>query len=366
MNKNSKIYVAGHTGLVGSALLRRLDAYGYTKIVTRTFDELDLRNQQAVNSFFTLEKPDVVFIAAAKVGGILANDTYKAQFIYDNLMIATNLIHASYKFGINKLLNLGSSCIYPKHAPQPMKEEYLLSGSLEPTNEPYAIAKIAAIKLCSSYNQEYGTNFISIMPTNLYGQNDNFNLETAHVLPALLRKFHLAKLLQERNFAALRLDLQRYPIGYGLDEKIDLADCMSIEQTLAQIGITEQVVTVWGSGQPHREFLHVDGLSCAAVFLMENYSAQQIGEYINVGTGTDIQIKELADHIKKFVGFTGKINYDETKPDGAPRKLLDVTRLEKLSWKSRIDLQEGLTRTYTWYTNSLRTNHEQCHVEQYF
>lgn len=307
MDNAAKIYVAGHRGLVGSALIRKLESDGYRNLVVRTSRELDLRNQAAVDAFFQKERPEYVFLAAAKVGGILANNTYKAEFIYDNIMIAANVIHASYKAGVKKLLNLGSSCIYPKLAPQPMKEEYLLTGLLEPTNEPYAIAKIAAIKLCRYYNEQYGTNYLSVMPTNLYGPNDNFDLETSHVLPALIRKFHEAK----------------------------------------QTGAPS--VTLWGSGEPYREFLYVDDLADACVFLMQRHDAKEIGEFINIGTGTDIRIRDLAVMIKDIVGFQGEIVQDRTKPDGTPKKLLDVSRLRALEWEPRIDLVDGIKFTFDFY-----------------
>ena len=307
MNKAAKIYIAGHAGMVGSALMRRLHAEGYSNIVTKSFDQLDLRNQQAVESFFEREKPEYVFLAAAKVGGIMANSTYKAEFVYDNLMIATNVIHAAYKHGVKKLLNFGSSCIYPKHAAQPIKEEYLLSGPLEPTNEPYAIAKIAAIKLCRFYNEQYGTNFISLMPTNLYGPHDNFDLETSHVLPALLRKFHTAKLQHHKE------------------------------------------VVLWGSGTPRREFLHVDDVARAAFFVMKNCNYADVGECVNVGSGIDSTIHDLALLIKQTVGFEGDIVYDASKPDGTPRKLLDVSRINNVGWHALIELGDGITHTYAWY-----------------
>ena len=307
MNKNTKIYVAGHQGLVGSALVRELANQGYLNIITKTFQELDLRNQQQTLDFFAKEKPDYVFLAAAKVGGIHANNTYKAEFIYDNLMIASNVIHAAYKYNVKKLLNLGSSCIYPKHASQPLKEEYLLTGPLEPTNESYAIAKIAAIKLCRYYNEQYGTNFISVMPTNLYGPNDNFNLETSHVLPALLRKFHDAKVKNEDS------------------------------------------VTLWGTGKPYREFMYVEDMAQACIFLMQKYNAKEVGEFVNIGTGQDVTIKELAKLIKNIIGFTGKIIFDNSKSDGTPRKLLDVSSIHQLGWKHTVNLVEGLQKTYSWY-----------------
>jgi GDP-L-fucose synthase len=309
MNKNSKIYIAGHRGLVGSALLRKLQEQGFSKFVTKTSKELDLRRQSEVEAFFAAEKPEYVFLSAAKVGGILANSTYKAEFIYDNIMIASNVINSSYKFGVKKLLNLGSSCIYPKFAPQPMKEEHLLTGILEPTNEPYAIAKIAAIKLCRYYNDQYNTNFISVMPTNLYGPNDNFDLETSHVLPALIRRFHEAKVTMQ------------------------------------------PAVILWGTGKPYREFLYVDDLADACVFLMDKYNYKEIGEFINIGTGKDVTIKELAELVKGIVGYKGDIRYDPTKPDGTAKKLLDVSRLQSLGWNSKASLKEGIRKTYEFFVD---------------
>ncbi len=307
MDKNSKIYIAGHRGMVGSAIKRKLESKGYPNLIYRTHSELDLTDQQQVNRFFEEEKPEYVFLAAAKVGGILSNSKYPADFIYQNLMIESNVIHAAYKYGVEKLLFLGSSCIYPKFAPQPMKEEYLLTGELEETNEAYAVAKIAGIRLCKHYNQQYGTNFMSVMPTNLYGQNDNFDLETSHVMPALIRKFHGAK------------------INYNAE------------------------VTIWGTGSPKREFLHVDDMADACIYLMENYNASNIGEFVNIGVGKDITIRELAEMIQDIVGYEGKIIYDTSKPDGTPQKLLDVSRLNELGWKASIPLKEGIAQTYEWY-----------------
>ncbi len=310
MEKDSKIYIAGHRGLVGSALVRTLAERGYTRLVTRTSAELDLRRQAAVEAFFAEEKPQYVFLAAAKVGGIQANNTYKAEFIFDNIMIAANVINAARTTGVKKLLNLGSSCIYPKFAPQPMKEEHLLTGLLEPTNEPYAVAKIAAIKLCRYYNEQYGTNFLSVMPTNLYGPHDNFDLETSHVLPALIRKFHEAKVSGRKS------------------------------------------VVLWGTVTPCREFLYVDDLAEACVFLMETMDYKDIGEFINIGTGKDVTIRELADLIQKSVGYEGEIHHDLTKPDGTPKKLLDVSRVQRLGWTAKTGLEEGLRKTYEFYTGA--------------
>ncbi|MEI6949512.1 GDP-L-fucose synthase [Paraflavisolibacter sp. H34] len=302
MKKNEKIYIAGHRGMVGSALLRKLEGLGYTNFVLRTSAELDLRDQVAVAAFFAEEQPDYVFLAAAKVGGIVANNTYRGEFLYDNLMIQNNIIHQAYVSGVKKLMFLGSSCIYPKLAPQPLKEEYLLTGPLEPTNEPYAIAKIAGIKLCDAYRSQYGCDFISVMPTNLYGPNDNYDLNNSHVLPALLRKFQEAK-----------------------------------EQHHDQ-------VVVWGSGTPLREFLHADDLADACCFLMERYS--EPGP-INIGVGEDISIKELAFLVSNIVGYEGTIVFDTSKPDGTPRKLMDVSKLHALGWKAAIPLEEGIRRVYT-------------------
>ncbi len=307
MEKQSKIYIAGESGLVGSAIIRKLKAEGYTNLVFTPFPEYDLRNQKQVSDFFEREKPAYVFLAAAKVGGILANSTYPAEFIYDNLMIAANVIHASHQNHVKKLLNLGSSCIYPKLAPQPLKEEYLLTAPLEPTNEPYAIAKITAIKLCAFYNKQYGTDFLSVMPTNLYGPGDNFDLKGSHVLPALIRKFHEAK----------------------------------------QAGAEEAVV--WGTGRVRREFLYSDDLADAVVYLIRNKSASEIGEFVNIGVGKDLTISELAETVRKVVGFEGKIVYDTTKPDGTPQKLLDLTRLKKLGWQAKTGLEEGIGKAYRWY-----------------
>ncbi len=309
MELESKIYIAGHRGLVGSAILRKLESEGYSNLITRTSQELDLRDQQSVSVFFEKEKPEYVFLAAARVGGIMANDTYPGQFIYDNLAIQNNVIHQAYLKQAIKLLFLGSSCIYPRNAPQPMKEEYLLSGPLEPTNEAYAVAKIAGIKLCQAYNRQYGTSFISVMPTNLYGPGDNFDLETSHVLPALIRKFHEAKVASRPH------------------------------------------VDVWGTGKPRREFIYVDDLADACHFLMLNYSQSDI---INIGVGEDIAILELAELIANIVGFKGDIRLDSSKPDGTPRKLLDISKISKLGWKPKYDLWAGIEMTYEWFKNENR------------
>ncbi|HOX79223.1 MAG TPA: GDP-L-fucose synthase [Bacteroidales bacterium] len=317
MNKDSKIYIAGHNGMVGSALHRNLEAKGYRNFIFRTFDELDLTRQDDVEAFFEAEEPEYVFDAAAKVGGIVANDTFRAQFIYENLMIQNNLIHSSYKNGVKKFLFLGSSCIYPKLAPQPLKEEYLLTGSLEPTNEPYAIAKIAGIKMCENYYRQYRSNFISVMPTNLYGPNDNYDLQNSHVIPALLRKFH--------------------------DAMISNAPS----------------VTLWGTGQPLREFMHVDDMARACILVMEKLDAPKLYDdlgltHINIGVGEDITILELGRLIAKITGYTGKILFDTSKPDGTPRKIMDNSRLRKLGFKPRISLEEGLAQTYKMLSLSVQ------------
>jgi len=307
MESDAKIYVAGHRGLVGGAILRRLQQAGCGNLLTRSLGKLDLRDQAAVARFYQRERPDYVFLAAARVGGIRANSTFPAQFIYDNLMIESNIIHQAYRHGVKKLLFLGSSCIYPKFAPQPMREEYLLDGKLEPTNEPYAVAKIAGITMCQAYNREYGTCFISVMPTNLYGPRDNFDLLDSHVIPALMRRFHLAKVA-------------------GAEE-----------------------VAVWGSGAPRREFLYVDDLADACHFLMEHYRESDI---VNIGVGQDLTIRELAKMMARVTGFQGRLSFDPSQPDGTPRKLLDVSRLTALGWQARMPLEEGLRRTYQWFCRS--------------
>lgn len=309
--RNKKVYLAGHTGMVGSAILREIESLGYKNIIYKDFSELDLRNQFEVQKFFAEAKPDIVIIAAAKVGGILANNTYRAEFLYDNLMIEANLIHSSYLSKVEKVVFLGSSCIYPKLAPQPLIEEYLLTDTLEFTNEPYAIAKIAGIKLCENYYRQHGCNYISAMPTNLYGPNDNFNLETSHVLPALMRKFHEAKVNNNNS------------------------------------------VTIWGTGKPLREFMYVEDLANAIVFMMENIEAKDLYEngitHLNVGSGKDITIADLAKLISEIIGFNGKIEYDSSKPDGTPRKLMDVTRINSLGWKYKTELSNGVRKTYNWF-----------------
>ncbi len=362
MNKNAKIYIAGHKGMVGSAIHRELREKGYNNFVLRTIDELDLLNQQAVKDFFETEKPEYVILAAAKVGGIVANNTYRAQFIYENIQIQNNIIHQSYLSGIKKLLFLGSSCIYPKNAPQPLKEEYLLSNELEYTNEPYAIAKIAGIKMCESYNLQYGTNYISVMPTNLYGKNDNYDLEKSHVLPALIRKMHLGKCLINNDWDGLRKDLNKNPIE-GIDGKATEQEILNI---LNKYGIKQSNVSglksnisikLWGSGKPLREFLYVDDLANACVYLLENIDFTDVkgtdkevrNTHINIGTGKDLSIAELANLVKTIVGFKGELQWDADKSDGTYKKQLDVSKLNNLGWKEKIDLEKGIELVYSNY-----------------
>jgi len=352
MNKQDKIYIAGHSGLVGSAIARKLKEEGFENIITKSSSELDLCNQAQVEAFFEKEKPDYVFLAAAKVGGIIANSIYPAEFIYDNLMIATNVVHASYKHGVKKLLNLGSSCIYPKLAPQPMKEDCLLTSELEKTNEAYAVAKIAAIKLCKYYNDQYGTNFISVMPTNQYGIGDNYNMETAHLLPMLLRRFHLANLLKKGDFESIKVDLKKYKLGWGLDEKMNFDDNESIKNILEQVGAYPDKVVVWGDGSPYRELMYSDDLADACFYLMQNKDYNDIGELVNITDGTDIQLKVLIEMVKEIVDFEGEIVYDTTKPNGTPRKLMDATKIKVLGWSPKTSLKEGITKYYEHYVNS--------------
>ncbi len=352
-DKKEKIFVAGGRGLVGSAIVKRLKELGYKNIVTPTRLELDLRRQTDTEEFFEKERPAYVFLSAAKVGGILANNTYRAEFIYDNLAIALNTINSSYKFGVKKLLNLGSSCIYPKFCPQPMKEDYLLSGKLEPTNEPYAIAKISAIKLCETYNFQYGTDYISLMPTNLYGENDNFNLETSHVLPALIRKFILARLLRENRFDLIRKDFLLFKIGFNFDAIVDINSSESIKEILMKLGISDESVTLWGSGTAFREFLYVGDLADACVYFMENFSAKDTEPFVNIGYGEEISIKNLAELVKQIVEFDGEIVWDTSKPDGTPRKLLDISKAISLGWKPKTNLHEGIAKVVNYYYSKL-------------
>lgn len=346
MKKDAKIYLSGHRGLVGSAILRRLQKEGFTNIVTRTHSELDLCNQQAVEEFFEAEKPEYVILAAAKVGGIMANSTYPAEFIYQNLMIGTNIVHASYKHGVKKLLNLGSSCIYPRMAPQPMKEDCLLTSELEKTNEAYALAKISIIKLCRYYNQQYGTNFISAMPTNQYGIGDNFNMETAHLLPMILRRFHLAKLLKNGDFEAIKRDIKRYKLGWGLDEKVN---DNNVEEILNELGAYKDKVVLWGDGSVYREMMSSDDLADACVYLLMNKDYDEVGELVNITKGDDIQLKDLFEIVKRVVGFEGEIVYDKSKPNGTPRKMMDATHIKELGWQPKIELEQGIKDFYDWY-----------------
>ncbi len=356
---DSKIYIAGHRGLVGSAIVKNLMDKGYTNLVYRTHKELDLLNQQAVADFFEAEKPEYVILAAAKVGGIVANNTYRADFIYENLQIQNNIIHQAYVHGVTKLLFLGSTCIYPKNAPQPMPEDSLLTSPLEYTNEPYAIAKIAGIKMCESYNIQYGTNFISVMPTNLYGPNDNFDLEKSHVLPAMIRKIHCAKLLNEKKYDEVVSDLQ-------------LTSIEEAREYLSKFGVDENKVEIWGTGKPRREFLYSEDMADACVYLMEKINFEEIikqdnskfkiqnskfnevrNTHINIGTGVDISIHELALMIKEIIGFKGELYFNTQKPDGTMVKLTDVTKLHSLGWKHKVQLRDGITMMYDWYLSNV-------------
>ena len=344
MNKNDKIFIAGHRGLVGSAILKNLKQRGFSNFITKTHKELDLTNQQETAAFFKEEKPDYVFLAAAKVGGIVANSTYRADFMYHNLMIQNNVIHESYVAGVKKLLFLGSTCIYPKNAAQPIKEDSLLTDILEYTNEPYAIAKIAGIKLCESYNLQYGTNFISVMPTNLYGPNDNFDLEKSHVLPALIKKIHLAKLLEEDNKEAVLKEL-------------NVTDYNEAETILLKFGVSSKEIEIWGSGKPMREFLYSEDMADASVHIMQNVDFKELvtdttevrNTHINIGTGKDVSIKELAFLIKKVIGFKGNFVFNSDKPDGTMRKVTDVSKLHNLGWKYSVELEQGVEMMYDWY-----------------
>jgi len=378
MEQNSKIYVAGHHGLVGSALWKNLQSKGYNNLIGRTIDELDLMDTKAVNSFFEQEQPEYVILAAAKVGGIVANSTYRGQFIYENLMIQNNVIHAAYLHHVKKLLFLGSTCIYPREAPQPMPEDCLLTGPLEYTNEPYAIAKIAGIKMCESYNLQYGTNFISVMPTNLYGPNDNFDLEKSHVLPAMLRKMHLGKCLEENNWEAIREDLNKRPIE-GISGEIGEGEKVRKEENekaildiLSKYGIrispSHVSVELWGTGTPLREFLWSEEMADACVFLIENIDFKDVNPcdpsksvksdaceirntHINIGTGIEITIHDLAHLIKEKIGFKGELLFNASKPDGSMRKLTDPSKLHALGWHHQIEINEGIQKLYSWYLN---------------
>lgn len=375
MELNSKIYVAGHHGLVGSALWKNLQSKGYKNLIGRTINELNLMDPQAVNNFFEQEQPEYVILAAAKVGGIVANNTYRGQFIYENLMIQNNVIHAAYRHKVKKLLFLGSTCIYPREAPQPMPEDCLLTGPLEYTNEPYAMAKIAGIKMCESYNLQYGTNFISVMPTNLYGPNDNFDLEKSHVLPAMLRKMHLGKCLEENNWKALRDDLNKRPIegisgevenmGKGENEKAILDKLSKYGIRISPTNPQSVSVELWGTGTPLREFLWSEEMADACIFLMENIDFKDVNPrnpsksaqsesrntHINIGTGIEITIRNLAQLIKEKVGFKGELLFDASKPDGSMRKLTDPSKLHALGWHHQIEINEGIQKLYNWYLN---------------
>ncbi len=371
MEKTAKIYIAGHKGMVGSAISRNLTVKGYTNQVYSPYPPFDLTNQNIVGEFFEKEKPEYVFLAAAKVGGIMSNNTYRAQFLYENLMIQNNIIHQSYKHSVKKLLFLGSSCIYPGNCPQPIKEEYLLTGELEYTNEPYAIAKIAGIKMCESYNIQYGTNFVSVMPTNLYGPNDNYNLETSHVLPALIRKMHLGKCLENNDWDGIRKDFNNYPVeginGNSTESeiiaKLTKYGIQSSESVANRIPHAASPVSIslWGSGNPYREFLYVDDLAEACVFVMTDVDFTDLksingvsssikNTHINIGTGKDLTIKDLALMIKVIVGFKGQLNWDSSKPDGTYRKLLDVSKINKLGWKEKVSLEKGIKEIYNKYS----------------
>ncbi|MEA3352944.1 MAG: GDP-L-fucose synthase [Campylobacterota bacterium] len=383
MDKSSKIYIAGHRGLVGSAIVKNLESKGYTNLVYRTHKELDLTNQNEVEEFFKKEKPQYVILAAAKVGGIVANNTYRADFIYENLAIQNNVIHNAYKYGVEKLLFLGSTCIYPKNAPQPMKENSLLTSPLEYTNEPYAIAKIAGIKMCESYNLQYGTNFISVMPTNLYGPNDNFDLEKSHVLPALIRKIHLAKLIDSdqcseisaQNWHLIMQDLNANPIenvdgNSSKKEILNILEKYGIKKLNTENRTLKTSVEIWGSGKPRREFLYSEDMADACIYLMENTDFEEIVQkslpttnyplqtgfsdeirniHLNIGTGVDISIGELAELIKNIIGFKGKLYFNTEKPDGTMVKLTDPSKLHSLGWKHKVELEDGIKTMYAWY-----------------
>jgi GDP-L-fucose synthase len=356
MNKDSKIYVAGHRGLVGSAIERNLRAKGYNNIITRTHAQLDLTNQSATAEFFATERPEYVFVAAAKVGGIMANNTYRAQFIYENIILAANVIHQAYLHGVKKLLFLGSTCIYPRDAQQPMPENCLLTSPLEYTNEPYAISKIAGLKMCEAYNMQYGTNFIAVMPTNLYGPGDNFDLEKSHVLPAMLRKFHLGKCLMEGDLDALRRDFDSRPV-----EGVDGSDINAVISKLEKYGVSKSSVEIWGTGTPLREFLWSEDMADASVFVMENVDWNDLSNgmieprncHINIGTGKELSIGELARLVAEKVNYKGNIVFNTDKPDGTPRKLTDPTKLHTLGWHHKVELPDGIERLYNVYISGL-------------
>lgn len=349
MQKNSKIYIAGHRGLVGSAIWRNLESRGYTNLVGRTHKQLDLLDCNAVKDFFDREEPEYVILAAAKVGGIMANNILRADFIYENLQIQQNVIGESFRHNVKKLLFLGSTCIYPRDCPQPIKEEYLLTGTLEATNEPYALAKIAGLKMCESFNRQYSTNYISVMPTNLYGERDNFDLEKSHVLPAMIRKVHLAAALQQGDWESIRKDFTARPVE-GLDGNSSQEDITAL---LAKYGIYPDHLELWGSGKPLREFLWSDDMADASVHILENCDWGNTLSHINIGTGKELTIAELSELVQKAVNYHGTITFDSTKPDGTMRKLCDVTKLHSLGWQHKVELSDGITRLYDWYTTTL-------------
>ncbi len=357
MQLEDTIYVAGHTGLVGSAICRALQRQGFKNLLTASHAELDLTRQIQVEEFFAEHRPQHVFLCAAKVGGIKANSAYPADFIAQNLAIATNVIQTAHRFKTDKLLNLGSSCIFPRECPQPMKEEYLLTGPLEPTNEPYAVAKIAAIKLCSSCNRQYGTDFMSVMPSNLYGPNDSFDLETSHVLPALVRKFHLAKLVQKNDMEGIARDAAAFgPIPEGVQSDLGVREIKSSDARTIRFQSANEAspkVRLWGTGSPKREFLHVDDLAEGCLYQMQHHTASDIGEFINIGSGEDLSIADLARKTQEVTGFQGKVVWDSSMPDGTPRKLLDVSRMTSLGWHPCIKLKEGIRQTYEWYCRQM-------------
>lgn len=346
MELGAKIYVAGHRGMVGSAIVRNLIKRGYTNIIGRSSSELDLRSQASVEAFFEAERPDYVFLAAAKVGGIVANNTYRAQFLYENLMIQNNVIHSSYLFGVKKLMFLGSSCIYPRLAHQPITEDSLLTGPLEPTNEPYAIAKIAGIKMCEAYRDQYGCDFVSVMPTNLYGQGDNYDLENSHVLPALIRKMHLGRMIAQGDMAGVRVDLDRRPVC-GVD---GMASLERITEVLSGFGISDNGIELWGTGSPLREFLNADDMADATVFVMENYSGSG---HINIGSSEEYTIKQMANMVSRIVDYNGPIVWNTDKPDGTPRKLMDSSLLHSMGWRAGITLEQGLEKVYADYKSEI-------------
>lgn len=371
ITKNSKIYIAGHNGLVGSAIWNNLKQRGYTNLIGRSHRELDLLDAAAVKQFFDEEQPEAVVLAAAHVGGIMANLVYRADFIYDNLQIQQNVIGESFRHGVKKLLFLGSTCIYPREAPQPMKEDCLLTSPLEYTNEPYAIAKIAGLKMCESFNIQYGTNYIAVMPTNLYGPNDNFHLENSHVLPAMIRKIHLAKCLNEGNWEAVRKDIGLRPVSMQKNEKKIIANAESSEETilhiLAHYGITPEAVTLWGTGKPMREFLWSEEMADASVHVLLNVDfkdtypegSKEIRNcHINVGTGKEISIREVAERIMNEIGFKRELRWDASKPDGTLRKLTDVSKLHRLGWHHKVEIDEGIHRLYEWYLKGICINHQ--------